>query len=143
MKKILLAILAMVISTSIFASTDVYVNANAGVSTGYDYSGAYNANVGYMFNDYFAIEGGYTWNQGNNFWDGAIKGILPIPFIDIYGKAGWAFIDGNSYSNNGGVLYGVGVGIPIFPMFKISIEDYAISSDNTQNFLMAGLQFNF
>jgi hypothetical protein len=142
MKKLLVLLMLCAASVT-YASTDVYINANAGTSTVDSYDLAYNANAGYMFNDYFAIEGGYTWNQGNNFWDAAVKGILPIPIVDIYGKAGWAFVDGDNYNNTGALLYGVGIAFPIFPYFKINVEDYAISSYNTQNFVMAGLQFNF
>ncbi len=81
------------LSTGALASTNVYIDANAGVSTVDNYDTAYNINAGYMLNDYFGLEGGYTWNQGNNFWDAAVKGILPIPIVDIYGKLGYAFID--------------------------------------------------
>jgi hypothetical protein len=139
MKKILLTLLVSICATS-FADTDVYINANIGLNTDDSTTVAYNANVGYMLNNYFGIEGGYTWNN-TNYWDAAIKAVLPIPLIELYGKAGLTYIDSGAY-NAGGFLYGIGIGIPVFPTVKINIEDYAISSVNTQNFVMLGLQFN-
>lgn len=143
MKKILLASICACISVTSIASTDFYAGLNAGVSTVPNYNGAYNANAGYMLGDYLGLEGGYTWNQENNFWDAAVKVVLPIPIVDIYGKVGYAFIDGTQFNADSGILYGAGIGIPILPYFRLNIEDYAISSLTTQNFVMAGLQFNF
>jgi len=119
----------------------VYINANAGVNTGSNYQFAYNANAGYMFNRYFGVEGGFT-GASTSYWDAAIKGVLPIPIVDIYGRLGMSYVN-NYGSTSGAVLYGAGVAFPILPYIHINVEDYAISNANTQNFLMAGLEVKF
>lgn len=138
MKKILY--FCFILSSSVFADSGVYINVNAGANTNVPQI-AYNANAGYMFNRYLGLEGGYT-EANSNYWDAAVKGVLPIPFIDVYGKLGMSYVANQGYSS-GAVMYGVGVAIPIFPMFQVNVEDYAISDASTQNFLMAGLQFKF
>ena len=61
-----------------------------------------NTNIGYLFNQYFAIEGGLTYlrNNGYNGWNQnpyyigniAVKGILPLNNIfDLFGKAGLSY----------------------------------------------------
>ena len=128
-------------SLACVANAEVYVNVDAGADTSIPQI-AYNANAGYMFNKYFGLEGGYTGVSDTSYWDAAVKGVLPIPFIDIYGKLGMSYQSDLGYSS-GALLYGAGVSIPIFPMFQINVEDYIMSNQNPQNFLMAGLQFKF
>lgn len=137
MKKLCLLLAAIAIT----ANAEVYINVNAGADTSIPQV-AYNANAGYMFNKYLGLEGGYTGVANNSYWDGAVKGVLPIPFIDVYGKLGLSYQSDLGYSS-GALLYGAGISIPIFPMFQINVEDYVMSNQNPQNFLMAGLQFKF
>lgn len=140
MRKFLLFTLALA-ANCVMADDSVYINVNAGLNTNNN-QGAYNANVGYMLNKYIGIEGGYT-EADANYWDGAVKGVLPLlPILDVYAKVGMSYIAASGVSN-GAILYGVGVDFPILPYFQINVEDYAISNYSSQNFLMAGLQFKF
>lgn len=139
MRNKLILLSALFAVCSVFAD-GIYANANMGADTS-SADVAYNANVGYMMNNYFGLEAGYT-GANTNYWDLAVKGVLPIPVVDIYGKLGMSYVTTSGF-NSGAVLYGVGVSIPIFPMFQLNVEDYAISNAATQNFLMAGLQFTF
>lgn len=140
MRKKLITLCAIVVSGTSFADSGIYANANVGADTN---SGdvAYNANAGYMLNSYFGLEAGYT-GANTNYWDLALKGVLPIPVVDIYGKLGMSYVATSGF-NAGAVMYGAGISIPIFPMLQINVEDYAISNATTQNFLMAGLQIKF
>jgi len=141
MRRILL-LASLLCTLNAFAdNSGVYINANAGVNTASNYQFAYNANAGYMFNTYLGVEGGFT-GSNSSYWDVAVKGVLPIPIVDIYGKLGMAYVN-NYSSTSGGVLYGAGIAFPILPYVRINIEDYAISNANTQNFLMGGLQVKF
>ncbi|AUR52663.1 hypothetical protein [Aquella oligotrophica] len=141
MRKLISIILAATAGIAYADDAGVYINANAGINTGSNYQFAYNANAGYMFNRYLGVEAGFT-GASTSYWDAAIKGVLPIPIVDIYGRLGMSYVN-NYGSTSGAVLYGVGVAFPILPYIRINIEDYAISNASTQNFLMGGLEVKF
>lgn len=140
MKKFLL-IASFGLSGAVYAD-GLYADANIGFNTTQSYTGALNLNAGYMFSNYVGTEVGYTGGNGNNLWDIAAKGVLPFPLIDIYGKIGAAY-QNNFSATSPALLYGAGVSFPIFPMLRLNVEDYAVSGNITQNFVMAGLQFHF
>lgn len=137
--KIFIVLLAL---CGVVSAEGVYIDGNVGVTTTQSMTTAYNLNAGYMFGNYIGAEGGYTGGSGFNIWDAAVKGVVPFPLLDIYGKFGLAYQDSFS-SSNMGVLYGAGVSFPILPHLRLNIEDYAVSGGVTQNFLMGGVQFKF
>lgn len=167
MKKILLALLC-VSSVSSFAESPVYIDANIGLNTSWS-STALNADVGYMFNRYFGIEGGLTYSSGynynygpyswsTNYWmlDGAVKGVLPLSDVfALYGKLGlglnnytssWSGCPGcgsPSYSgSNLGVFVGVGGQFNLSRDWSLHLEDYTTTGANP-NMFMFGAQYNF
>lgn len=119
----------------------IYADANVGVNTGNNNT-AVGADAGYMFNSFLGVEGGIIGSNDVTIWDGAVKGVLPLGLIDIYGKLGLAYINNSGYTNPG-LLYGGGIAFPIAPMFQLRVEDYAITGNGNPNFLMFGAQFSF
>ncbi len=137
--KLLVIVISMI---GVVYADGIYIDGNVGITTTQATTTAYNLNAGYMFGNYIGAEGGYTGGNGFNVWDAAVKGVVPFPLLDIYGKFGLAYQDSFS-SSNAGVLYGVGVSFPILPHLRLNVEDYAVSGGVTQNFLMGGVQFKF
>jgi opacity protein-like surface antigen len=170
MKKLLALLLAASCVSAAYAE-NVYVDANVGVNTSWSTLGL-NADVGYMFNKYVGLEGGFTYSPGYNYnwgangtwsssyymFDGAVKGVLPLSnLIDLYGKLGLAF---NNYSNswngcngygcggpaysgsNVGLLVAGGVQFNLSRQWSVHVEDYTSTGPNP-NFLMFGGQYNF
>ena len=166
--KRLIAILLAGTCISAYAE-NVYVDANIGVNTSWNALGL-NADVGYMFNKYVGLEGGFTYSPGYNYtwgpagswssdyymFDGAVKGVLPLTnVIALYGKLGLAL---NNYSSswngcpgcgspsysgsNVGLLVAGGVQFNISRAWSLHVEDYTSTGPNP-NFFMFGGQYNF
>ncbi len=140
MKKILLSMLFISSLSTVFASS-VYIDGNVGVNTGSN-DAAVGVDAGYMFSRYLGLEAGITGSNSSTIWDGAVKGVLPLGLVDIYGKLGMGFVNNGGYTGSG-LLYGGGVAFPIAPMFQLKVEDYAVSGNGNPNFLMFGAQFSF
>jgi hypothetical protein len=143
MKKILALALASVMFTAV-ASSPVYVDGGIGLDTGNN-NLAMSGNIGYMFMKYFGIEGGMTGTSNYYLFDGAVKGVLPLGVVDLYGKLGMGINDytgGGNNSTSMGLLYGGGVAFHVAPSWQLHVEDYTVSGSNP-NFLMFGAQFNF
>lgn len=150
--------LITLLATTAYANNSVYVDVNAGVNTTYTGLGL-NVNAGYLFNPYFAVEGGFTfapsspnWNSGNNYYmvDAAAKGILPLGNVfSLYGKLGIAYNTyasccGGAYYNNGSSfvpLIGVGGQFKLSNDWSLHVEDYA--SINNPNMLMFGAEYKY
>ncbi|MEN9946328.1 MAG: hypothetical protein RLZZ293_714 [Pseudomonadota bacterium] len=143
MKKLLTLILGL---TALNSYATIYVDGNVGANTT-DNNFAVGVNVGNMFSKYFGLEGGLTGTDNYKLFDGAVKGVIPLGLVDLYGKLG---IGMNSYSNyNGnnsdssvGLLYGAGVAFSILPHVQLKVEDYTVSGPNP-NFLMFGAKVSF
>lgn len=167
MKKICLFICCSTVAALVNANT--YIDGDIGLNTTWSSIGL-NADVGYLFNRYFALEGGltyspgysYSWSPGtsysSNYWmiDAAAKGILPLSNVfSLYGKLGVGFNNYSSWSNqcngcsgpdysgtNIGILYGVGGKFNLSSQWSLHLEDYTVSGPNP-NFLMFGGEFRF
>jgi hypothetical protein len=135
---------AFAADNSYSSNNPVYVDANVGVNTSSNDLGL-NANIGYLFNNYYGIEGGITGSNNYFMYDAAVKGVLPLgDVINLYGKLG---IGVNNYSgtnspNQVGLLYGAGVGFNVSRNWELHVEDYTVSGANP-NFLMFGGQYKF
>ena len=140
MMKKLLAVCLLTVSAGAFAGSP-YVDGAVGLNTGNN-NAAVGVNAGYMFNSFIGAEGGVTGSQNTTMWDGALKGVLPLGLLDLYGKLGMGFVN-NGGSTGNGLLYGAGVAFHIAPMFQLHVEDYAVSGNGNPNFLMFGGQFTF
>ena len=150
MKKIFGIILLSVTVASYAANNSygdshpVYVDINSGVNTSNNNLGL-NANVGYLFNRYYAVEAGLTGSDNYFLYDVAAKGILPLgSIVNLYGKLG---VGVNNYSGTNspttiGILYGAGVGFNIAHNWEIHVEDDTVTGANP-NFLMFGGQYKF
>lgn len=168
MKKILAVLLSGICLSAV--AGNAYVDANIGMNTSWSTLGL-NADVGYMFNKYVGLEGGFTYSPGYNYtwgpnswssdyymFDGAVKGVLPLTdMVALYGKLGLAFNNysaswggcpgyscgGPAYSgSNVGLLMAGGVQFNLSRQWSLHVEDYASTGPNP-NFLMFGGQFNF
>lgn len=167
MKKILVVLLGSICITA--GAENVYVDANIGMNTSWSAVGL-SADVGYMFNRYVGLEGGFTYSPGYSYnwgggsswsssyymFDGAVKGVLPLSnMIDLYGKLGLAFNNYSSswngcsgcggptyYGSNVGLLMAGGVQFNLSRQWSLHVEDYTSTGPNP-NFLMFGGQFNF
>ncbi|MCC2626284.1 MAG: hypothetical protein K0R14_2157 [Burkholderiales bacterium] len=184
MKKLLICTytLALVQSTISHAQTlpedinPVYLNLNTGVSTGYSFTNnatgpsnqqsgsatnnySLGANVGYNFNQYFAIEGGYNhlWLGGSptnqtgqiGVEDAAVKGNIPLGCVfSLYGRAGVGGFQnvggtsGNNLANNIGVLYGAGAQWNLNNNWALRAEDWSVTGLG-QNIIQFGAQLSF
>ena len=167
MKKIL-ALILLGAGVNSYAADPVYIDANIGVNTSWNSLGL-NADIGYMFNKYFAVEGGFTYSPGYTYnygyassysssysmFDVAAKGTLPLSNVfDLYGKLGigfnnystWNGCNGCSgpgyYNSNVGILYVVGGQFHLARNWSLHLEDYTVTGPNP-NFLMFGAQYNF
>lgn len=165
-KKLLLAL--SILTTVVYADGPVYIDANIGANTSWDDLGL-NANVGYLFNRYFAVEGGFTYSPGYTYntagttfnsnyymFDGAAKGILPLSdMFSLYGKLGVAYNDYTSswngcpgcgtptyYGSNFGVLFGAGAQFNLARHWSLNLEDYTVTGPNP-NFLVFGGEYKF
>jgi len=101
--------------------------------------------LGYLYNENFAIEGGYTYFPDTDFnnidggiedgrikmsqWDISIKGIWPIKYdIGIYGVLGFVFIDPKttgalpSLEGEYNLRYGAGISYDILPNLVIDFS---------------------
>lgn len=163
MKKCLKAILSFLCVSTYAIDNPVYIDANVGLNTSYAAGLGLGVNVGYLFNQYLGLEGGFSygasntsnWNSGNNYYmyDVAVKGVLPLSKIfALYGKLGIAY---NTYSlcngcNNGsafnndnwGMLYGAGVQFNLSKEWSLHLEDYSVTGNNP-NMLMFGGEYKF
>lgn len=157
-------------------SSPVYINANTGIGKLYnlptgEWTG--NVNVGYNFNQAFALEGGYNLFAGSQFGatmatnivDVAAKGTLPLSEVfSLYGRAGVGFANdswsgttnvancilcNNSIDANYGVgLVGLGGSFALDKHWDLRVEDtlYFPFSNTAAGTLMAftfGTQYNF
>lgn len=144
MKKLLIACL---MATTGIASAEAYLDANAGVNTTWG-SPAFNINAGYMFNQYFGVEGGLTYSGGDTetlgtisstssyyMLDMAAKGVLPLSSrFALYGKLGGA--GGYNINNfvgalspvmptglSGGLFLGAGAQFNLSNNWSLHLED--------------------
>lgn len=167
MKKLLLSCLILG-SSSVYAAGNTYVDGNIGVNTSWS-TLALNADVGYMFNKYVGLEGGFTYSPGysqswynasysSDYWmfDGAVKGVLPLSnIVSLYGKLGIAFNNytsswsGNcpgcnaSYTGSDvGLLVGGGAQFNLSRDWSLHLEDYTSTGGNPNMFVF-GAQYNF
>ena len=121
-----------------YATKGIYAEANGGVSfvhindvfgfsfTETGFGG--NANVGYQFNRYFALEGGYTGfyidSSYFNAVDAAIKGILPLDSnnrVKLFAKVGPSFVFANG-DGLIGILGGLGIGIGLSQNLDLNLQ---------------------
>lgn len=149
MKKYL-ALLLSISSISAFADYTYVTGAIGDNTSSNNFAGT--VNIGYGFNQYFAVEGGTTLsgNSTSNSYgiiDAAARGTLPLTdLFSLYGRLGVAT---NLYSSNGynpigdgvGALVGVGGEFNFSRSFALTLEDYFITSGS--NYLMLGGQFRF
>ncbi len=182
MKKLLTLILSTSACLSIaepYRSYDVepvYININTGIATGYSFTNNYTnstgqpsgastnnyslgANVGYNFNQYFAIEAGYNqlWLAANptnssgqvGVEDIAVKGTIPLGNVfSIYGRIGLggyqnvSATSGGSFANNLGALYGAGAEWNLSRNWSLRAEDWSVTGLG-QNIIQFGAQLSF
>lgn len=164
MKKLLI-ILASISGIAAADVNPIYIDANIGYlsapSSEWNGSMAFNANAGYQFNQYIALEGGVTGSSLNSnsntsfggsapsgsYWaaDVAAKGILPLAeAFALYGKAGisynWynvsssfaGFSNDNSLST-AGLLLGIGAQFNLTKQWSLHLEDNYTVLFNSSN----------
>ncbi len=168
MKKISLLFCLSFVSSFVLANA--YIDGDIGLNTTWSSLGL-SADAGYLFNRYFALEGGltyspgysYSWTPGSSYsssyWmiDAAAKGILPLSDVfALYGKLGIGFNNYSSWSSNTcngcsgpeysgtniGILYGIGGKFNLSSQWSLHVEDYTVTGPNP-NFLMFGAEFRF
>lgn len=157
MKRILM-ILLLLISLPSFADDssagNVYINVNTGVATLQNLSTSSwtgSVNLGYDFNHYVALEGGYNllsngqYGGASNIFDLAAKGMLPLSSVfSLYGRLGVGYVTdfgsgspntttssgcymcGNNYNSNyATALFGIGGSFMLSKHFDLNIDGYA------------------
>lgn len=166
--KIKLACILAVSAVGAFAEVNidnVYIDANIGLNTSWN-SLALNANGGYMFNQYFGVEGGLTYSPGYSYktgpysydssyymLDAAAKGVLPLSSVfSLYGKIGLGYNNYSAWNNpapapsyygsNVGVLFAGGAQFNLSKQWSLHLEDYTVTGPNP-NFLMFGGEYRF
>ena len=165
MKKIL-GLMLTVASVSYSFAGNTYIDGNIGVfnppTSFYSASVGLNANIGYMFNPYFGLEGGLTYsplnvaentsavNVTSDYFglDVAVKGLLPLSrSFGLYGKLGlsenWynstVSVGGLSASASGdstGGLVGVGAQFNLTRNWSMHLENdytFLFSPDGISN----------
>lgn len=176
MKKFLLLSCLFVGAVYAEDSSGAYVNLNTGFATMQSLpTGSWtgNVNVGYNFNDSFALEGGYSLfaNQQfgatttTNIFDVAAKGTLPLSDIfSLYGRLGIG-LGINGWSGQSGTgncalcqsndntymlgLAGIGGSFALDKNFDLRVEDtlYVPFANtfvgSTINAITVGVQYNF
>ena len=177
----ILAVLALAALTPSVASADkgLFVSASVGGAElsesfdGFDVdadSTAYRFSVGWRFNDYLAIDGGYqnfgrfdqTFDdmgtptdlslKADGFTLGAI-GSLPLSDrFSLFARAGAYFWDGDADINNvsaaspeeTNIYYGVGVRFALTEKFSVTADGSSYDLDGTDStFLSVGLDYRF
>lgn len=146
-------------------SNGYYINLNSGrgnfTQSALNSGFAWSLNGGYQFNNYLAVDGGYTgiytsqYNNGitlgGNLFDVAVKGILPLSnLFGLYGRIGGGYFVngarghintsdiGDSIFSNGkpsqsaSGLIGGGISLSINKSFEIHLEDSYITPLNNQ-----------
>jgi len=182
MKKLLAFILCAVVYVSHADMNDVsdnhvYFDFNAGamnslsVDTNTSYAG--NINAGYMFNNYFGIEGGVIYspvgilgpaaaNNVMNYYslDAAVKGVIPLSSVfALYGKVGLTqnvFVINSknvsgmdSTTDSIGGIIGAGAQFNLSKNWSLHLEDDYIPVLNpvygagNPNLMFAGAEFKF
>lgn len=177
MKKLLLALIASSAALA-FADTPanpVYAQLQAGASFSPEYNsgtnggGAVRFDVGYMFNPFVGIEGGFTGattpassttagSSALQFYDISVKGVLPLGEVfNIHGQIGGAYVSGGINSLGGTdatpkALLGAGVDFNLTRQFSITLNDYQYlaaeggttsGSGGNTNIVMGGVGFKF
>ena len=111
--------------------------------------------AGYQFNQYVAVEGGYTMTGQDflssvqqNAIDLEVKGILPLADkFNVFGKLGGAYVDQRS-SDADGVqpLYGLGIGYDISPQVSADLSwTRVVGNDSIKdsNLFAVGVAYHF
>lgn len=175
MKKILMALLSVASIAPVFAGS-TYIDGNFGAfsapSTYYSTSFGFNANVGYQFNPYFGLEGGFTYsplsvanstfsnNVNANYYsvDVAAKGLLPLSReFSLYGKAGlsenWysttisaGGLSASGTGDSAGAIFGLGAQFNISRNWSLHLEDdYTVlfNADGVSNPNIAMIGFGY
>lgn len=157
MKKLLLTLIVSGATLAFADANPMYVQLQAGASfspnfnSGTDGAGAVRADIGYMFNKYVGLEGGFTGttnpantsaansnqniSNGNipsalQFYDVSVKGVLPLgELFDLHGQIGGAYVSGGGNGaggNNADIkgLLAAGIGFNVSKQFTITVNDY-------------------
>jgi hypothetical protein len=151
-RKIAVVLFSLCFFNSAFAalaqSSGFYVEANVGSARDITLT-AFEANLGYKINDFFATEGGaaiYSNDNSDYLFDLAIKGIFPFSNgINIFAKFGGA----EAHGDNGFkpvVYYGAGIGYSFTPNLTGMLQWNTTTENNgvrAPNLVLVGLNYNF
>ncbi len=110
--------------------------------------------AGYQFNQYIAVEGGYTMTGQDflssvqqNALDLEVKGILPLADkFNVFGKLGGAYVDQRHNADGVEPLYGLGVGYDISPQMSTDVSwTRVVGNDSIKdsNLFAVGVAYHF
>lgn len=123
-------------------SSGGYAEGNLGLGPASKFMG--DVNLGYKFNDFFAIEGGFAKfseiksSSDNYFFDGAIKGMMPFGNgFELFGKLGMA--EAYAYDQNKPVIYiDAGLGYALTPNWSATLQGFTTTENSDVPSMYAG-----